>query len=98
MLVSACRLQTDNIPKPVWRYPVQYIAYHTYSLNGLMSNEFLQTRGWDCPCSIQPGGCPNPACSLDGREVRTPAAPCASCGLGQPENAAAAIRLRGTPS
>ena len=58
-----------DITKAFWRYPMHYLGYHTYSLNGMMSNEFLGTDGWGCPCEIQPEGCPNPNCTIDGGGV-----------------------------
>lgn len=57
------------LPKPVLTYPIHYIAYHSYAFNGLMNNEFQGTDGWACPCSIQPGGCADPSCTLTGSEV-----------------------------
>lgn len=36
---------------------------------GFMNNEFQGTSGWACPCSVQPGGCSNPTCTLTGAEV-----------------------------
>lgn len=34
-----------------------------------MHNEFDGTEGWQCPCALQPGGCPVANCSLTGPEV-----------------------------
>ncbi|CAI9104066.1 OLC1v1002674C2 [Oldenlandia corymbosa var. corymbosa] len=31
----------DDLPKPVWKYPLYYIAFHTYAFQGLFKNEFL---------------------------------------------------------
>lgn len=31
----------DDLPKPVWRYPVYYIAFHKYANQGFYKNEFL---------------------------------------------------------
>ena len=36
---------------------------------GFMHNEFDGTSGWECPCALQPGGCPVKACSLSGEQV-----------------------------
>ena len=58
----------SNLPRPVWFYPVHFLAYHTFSMHGLMHNEFLGTDGWGCPCEIQPGGCDGP-CTLTGEEA-----------------------------
>ena len=35
----------EQLPDPVWRYPLHYIAYHSYSFNGFMQNEFKVSRG-----------------------------------------------------
>lgn len=58
----------------MWRYPMHYIGYHTYGIHGMMLNEFEDTTGWDCPCTLQPGGCPEEDCSINGEAVR-PALP-----------------------
>ncbi|AEC08075.1 ABC transporter G family member 3 [Arabidopsis thaliana] len=29
------------LPKPVWTYPFAYISFHTYSIEGLLENEYL---------------------------------------------------------
>ncbi|KAH8958926.1 hypothetical protein BDL97_06G053400 [Sphagnum fallax] len=34
------RLRLD-LPKPVWRYPMSYISFHTYALQGMYQNDFL---------------------------------------------------------
>jgi hypothetical protein len=34
-----------------------------------MHNEFDGTVGWQCPCTLQPGGCPSANCSLSGEQV-----------------------------
>lgn len=31
----------DDLPKPIWRYPMYYIAFHKYANQGLYKNEFL---------------------------------------------------------
>lgn len=33
-----------------------------------MQNEFYDTDGWACPCSVQPTGCPS-ECSLTGAQA-----------------------------
>lgn len=33
-----------------------------------MMNEFYDTYGWGCPCSVQPQGCPGP-CALTGEQA-----------------------------
>ncbi|XP_077225199.1 ABC transporter G family member 1-like [Tasmannia lanceolata] len=31
----------DDLPKPLWRYPMYYIAFHKYANRGLYKNEFI---------------------------------------------------------
>ena len=31
----------DDLPKPVWKYPMYFISYHKYGMHGLYKNEFL---------------------------------------------------------
>ena len=31
----------DDLPKPVWKYPMYFISYHKYGMQGLYKNEFL---------------------------------------------------------
>nr|CAB3486339.1 unnamed protein product [Digitaria exilis] len=31
----------DDLPKPVWKYPLYFISYHKYGIQGLYKNEFL---------------------------------------------------------
>lgn len=31
----------NDLPKPFWRYPMYYIAFHKYALQGLLKNEFF---------------------------------------------------------
>ncbi|XXG78595.1 hypothetical protein AAC387_Pa08g2507 [Persea americana] len=47
------RLQ-DDLPKPIWRYPMYYIAFHKYANQGLYKNEFI---GLTFP-NNKPGGPP----------------------------------------
>ena len=61
----------EDIPNPMWRYPMHYIGYHTYGIHGMMLNEFEDTDGWDCPCTLQPEGCPEEDCTINGVAVRT---------------------------
>ncbi|CAL0331470.1 unnamed protein product [Lupinus luteus] len=30
----------NELPKPVWRYPVHYVAFHSYAFQGLFKNEY----------------------------------------------------------
>lgn len=44
MMLSAgyFRIRSD-LPGPMWMYPISYIAFHTYSIRGLLENEYLDT-------------------------------------------------------
>ncbi|CAA7410604.1 unnamed protein product [Spirodela intermedia] len=33
----------SNLPRPIWMYPLSYAAFHTYSIQGLLENEYLGT-------------------------------------------------------
>lgn len=49
------------MPQPIFRYPLSYISYHTYSFTGFMQNEFEGTSGWGCPPGLDgnvPPNCP----------------------------------------
>ncbi|XP_040383273.1 LOW QUALITY PROTEIN: ABC transporter G family member 1-like [Oryza brachyantha] len=52
----------DDLPKPVWRYPMYYVAFHKYANQGLYKNEFL---GLTFPSSDQAGG----AATITGGEI-----------------------------
>lgn len=73
MLVCGFFQPTDQLPKPVFKYPFHYISFQTYAFAGFMNNQFADTTGWGCPCSAQPGGCPasmgGANCTLTGEEV-----------------------------
>ncbi|KDP43994.1 hypothetical protein JCGZ_05461 [Jatropha curcas] len=44
MMLSAGYFRIRNaLPGPMWTYPVSYIAFHTYSIQGLLENEYLGT-------------------------------------------------------
>ncbi|XP_071720114.1 ABC transporter G family member 3 [Rutidosis leptorrhynchoides] len=44
MMLSAGYFRIRSaLPGPVWMYPVSYIAFHTYSIQGLLENEYLGT-------------------------------------------------------
>ncbi|OWM73769.1 hypothetical protein CDL15_Pgr026873 [Punica granatum] len=44
MMLSAGYFRIRNaLPRPLWTYPVSYIAFHTYSIKGLLENEYLGT-------------------------------------------------------
>nr|GMD15935.1 ABC transporter G family member 3 [Ipomoea batatas] len=44
MMLSAgyFRIRSD-LPGPAWMYPISYIAFHTYSIQGLLENEYIGT-------------------------------------------------------
>ncbi|KAG2444072.1 hypothetical protein HYH02_009015 [Chlamydomonas schloesseri] len=75
MLVCGYFQPVGELPAPVWRYPMHYISYHSYTFAGFMHNEFDGTTGWGCPCYDMPQGCgaayepPNPPCTMTGQEV-----------------------------
>ncbi|KAJ7552491.1 hypothetical protein O6H91_06G057500 [Diphasiastrum complanatum] len=41
ILVSGFFRLTAHLPKPLWRYPMSYISFHTYTLQGMFQNDFL---------------------------------------------------------
>ncbi|KAJ7547414.1 hypothetical protein O6H91_08G084900 [Diphasiastrum complanatum] len=41
MLVCGFFRLLRNLPKPVWRYPMSYISFHTYTIQGMFQNDFL---------------------------------------------------------
>ncbi|CAM8892298.1 unnamed protein product [Rhodiola kirilowii] len=44
MMLSAGYLRIRNdMPGPVWKYPFSYIAFHTYSIQGILENEYIGT-------------------------------------------------------
>ncbi|XVF68525.1 hypothetical protein PTKIN_Ptkin11bG0009700 [Pterospermum kingtungense] len=45
MMLAAGYFRIRNeLPGPVWTYPLSYIAFHTYSIQGLLENEYLGTN------------------------------------------------------
>ncbi|XWS29009.1 hypothetical protein CRYUN_Cryun25bG0119900 [Craigia yunnanensis] len=45
MMLAAGYFRIRNeLPRPVWSYPLSYIAFHTYSIQGLLENEYLGTN------------------------------------------------------
>ncbi|XVE79804.1 hypothetical protein DITRI_Ditri14bG0085500 [Diplodiscus trichospermus] len=45
MMLAAGYFRIRNeLPGPVWMYPLSYIAFHTYSIQGLLENEYLGTN------------------------------------------------------
>lgn len=67
MLVCGFFQPVGQLPKPIWLYPLHYMAYHSYAFAGFMHNEFDGTSGWDCPCSVQSPPCTD--CTYSGAEV-----------------------------
>ncbi|KAG1652464.1 hypothetical protein FOA52_009206 [Chlamydomonas sp. UWO 241] len=67
MLVSGFFQPVAQIPAPVWRYPLHFMAYHSYAFGGFMQNQFDGTDGWGCPPGA--GSLIDPACTLSGKEV-----------------------------
>lgn len=44
MMLSAGYFRIRNaLPGPIWTYPLSYIAFHTYSIQGLLENEYIGT-------------------------------------------------------
>ncbi|XP_009593336.1 ABC transporter G family member 3-like [Nicotiana tomentosiformis] len=44
MILSAGFLRIRSaLPGPVWMYPISYLAFHTYSIQGLLENEYIET-------------------------------------------------------
>nr|XP_024384137.1 ABC transporter G family member 11-like isoform X2 [Physcomitrium patens] len=41
MLLAGFFRPLRDLPKPIWRYPFSYIAFHTYAIRGLFENDFL---------------------------------------------------------
>ncbi|CAM6119818.1 unnamed protein product [Calypogeia fissa] len=41
MLVAGFFRLPLDLPKPVWRYPLSYLSFHMYSLQGMYQNDFL---------------------------------------------------------
>ncbi|XP_023916477.1 ABC transporter G family member 3 isoform X1 [Quercus suber] len=44
MMLAAGYFRIRNaLPGPLWTYPLSYIAFHTYSIQGILENEYLWT-------------------------------------------------------
>ena len=54
--------------QPIFRYPMSYMAYHTWAFTGFMQNEFKGTTEWGCPTggAIGTAACPT---GVDGAGV-----------------------------
>lgn len=72
MLVCGFFQARNELPDPVWRYPLHYISFQTYAFTGLINNEFSGRDDWRCPCTLtSPEGttdCPVD-CVVTGDEV-----------------------------
>ena len=72
MLVCGFIQARIKLPGPVWKYPLHYISFQTYSFTGLMNNEFGDTDGWQCPCALTSAAddpnCPS-TCKISGDEA-----------------------------
>jgi len=73
MIVCGFFQPRNQLPKPVFLYPLHYLSFETYAFYGFLHNEFDGNDGWACPCSAQPGGCPpalgGGSCRLTGQDV-----------------------------
>lgn len=43
MLVAGYLRIRENLPYPVWTYPLSFISFHTYAVQGLVENEYVGT-------------------------------------------------------
>ncbi|CAM6018489.1 unnamed protein product [Sphagnum balticum] len=41
LLMSGFFRLPNDLPKPVWRYPTSYLAFHMYAMQGMFKNDFL---------------------------------------------------------
>lgn len=41
MLVAGYFRLRDELPRPIWKYPLSYLAFHTYAIEGLLENEYI---------------------------------------------------------
>ncbi|KAH7289660.1 hypothetical protein KP509_30G013300 [Ceratopteris richardii] len=62
MLVAGFFRLPDDLPKVMWRYPMSYLSFHMYSLQGMYQNDFLGL-------SFQPSTLPAPP--ISGRFILT---------------------------
>ncbi|XP_061349745.1 ABC transporter G family member 1-like isoform X1 [Gastrolobium bilobum] len=44
LLISGFFRLPHDLPRPFWRYPSHYVAFHTYAFQGLLKNEFEGLR------------------------------------------------------
>jgi ABC-type multidrug transport system permease subunit len=64
MIVCGFFQPMESMPKPIFRYPLSYMSYHTFSFIGFMRNEFEGTSGWGCPPGLD--GVAPASCGLNG--------------------------------
>ncbi|CAG9466909.1 unnamed protein product [Pedinophyceae sp. YPF-701] len=77
MLVCGFFALRKELPLAVWRYPMHYLAFHSYSFQAAMVEEFTGgDRGgqavWGCPCAVDPTMRATEACascSMTGEQV-----------------------------
>ncbi|XP_057817283.1 ABC transporter G family member 3 isoform X2 [Cryptomeria japonica] len=43
MLAAGYFRLREELPRPVWKYPLSYLAFHTYAIEGLLENEYTGT-------------------------------------------------------
>ncbi|KAG0453974.1 hypothetical protein HPP92_025278 [Vanilla planifolia] len=43
MLVAGYFRVRNDLPEAIWKYPLSYFAFHTYSVQGLLENEYIGT-------------------------------------------------------
>lgn len=67
MIVCGFFQPLGSMPKPIFRYPLSYLSYHTFSFTGFMRNEFEGTEGWGCPPDAS--GVVPATCSVPGSAV-----------------------------
>jgi len=59
MIVCGFFQPLNSMPKPIFRYPLSYISFHTFAFVGFMRNEFTGDTAWQCPCA------PNSPCDTN---------------------------------
>lgn len=48
----------DDLPKPVWKYPLYYASFHRYAYQGFFKNEFAGLTFENYPPTVAEGGPP----------------------------------------
>lgn len=69
MIVCGFFQPLGSMPKPIFRYPLSYLSYHTYAFTGFMRNEFVGTDGWGSPPGTNVPGGVSGAAVLDYYEI-----------------------------